>query len=112
VKLEKVGVRIDSVENALQSELNALEAKLVNTTTNAVKQWEEKFRHHLLDVAFVEKVTRWLTNIQVKIKSEVAASNSQTQNVINAIDQLEKHLDAVENPSPDKEVRFKHVLHQ
>jgi hypothetical protein len=39
---EKVGVRIDSVENALQSELNALEAKLVNTTTNAVKQWEEK----------------------------------------------------------------------
>ena len=57
-------------------------------------------------MTFVEKVTRWLTNIQVKIKSEVAASNTQTQGIVDAIDQLEKRCDAVESPSPDKEARF------
>ena len=38
----KVGGRIDSEESTLQCELNTVETKLVNTTTAAVKQWEEK----------------------------------------------------------------------
>lgn len=53
----------------------------------------------------MEKVSRWLTNIQVKVKSEVAASNSQTQELVVAIDELERQCDAVESPSPDKEAR-------
>ena len=31
-----------------------------------------RFKNHLFDLTFMEKVTRWLTNTQVKVKSEVS----------------------------------------
>ena len=30
-----------------------------------------RFKYHLFDLTFLEKISRWLTNTQVKIKSEV-----------------------------------------
>ncbi|XP_062515784.1 coiled-coil domain-containing protein 180-like isoform X2 [Corticium candelabrum] len=101
--LSKLSGRIESVESALQHDLSSWEKRLVDTANTAMKQWEEKFRHHLLDLTFVEKVSRLLTNVQVKIKGEVAASNSQTQMLIDAVVELEKRCDAVESPNLDKE---------
>ena len=31
-----------------------------------------RFKHHLFDLTFVEKSSRWVTNTQVKIKTEVS----------------------------------------
>ena len=31
-----------------------------------------RFKHHLFDLTFMEKTSRWITNTQVKIKSEVS----------------------------------------
>ena len=32
-----------------------------------------RFKHHLFDLTFMEKTSRWITNTQVKIKSEVSS---------------------------------------
>lgn len=110
-----------------------------------------RFKNHLFDLTFMEKVTRWLTNTQVKVKSEVrssylnlqlvisglqnswsvfsyvgdntfglidfliyfyicfqvAFSNSQAKKLAIYLSTFERHIDAVEKPNLDKEVRTK-----
>ena len=58
----------------------------------------------MFDLLFMEKVARWLTNTQVKIKGEVAASNSQAQTLAGHLKDLERRIDACEKPNLDKEV--------
>lgn len=38
-----------------------------------------RFKNHLFDLTFMEKVTRWLTNTQVKVKSEVSSTNKKSE---------------------------------
>ena len=63
-----------------------------------------RFKSHMFDLLFMEKVARWLTNTQVKIKGEVAASNSQAQTLAGHLKDLERRIDACEKPNLDKEV--------
>ena len=63
-----------------------------------------RFKHHLFDLTFIEKLTRWLTNTQVKVKTEVAESNGQAQRLMHHLNVLEKRVDACEKPNLDKEV--------
>ena len=58
----------------------------------------------MVDLVFMEKIARWLTNTQVKIKSEVADSNSQAQKLGQHLNDLERRIDACEHPNLDKEV--------
>lgn len=55
---------------------------------------------------FIEKVARWLTNSQVKIKAEVANSNGQAKRLAQHLNDLERRIDACEKPNLDKEVRY------
>ncbi len=65
-----------------------------------------RFKHHMIDLLFMEKIARWLTNTQVKIKAEVADSNSQAQQLVQYLNDLDRRIDACEHPNPDKEVCF------
>ncbi len=58
----------------------------------------------MIDLLFMEKIARWLTNTQVKIKAEVADSNSQAQQLVQYLNDLDRRIDACEHPNPDKEV--------
>ena len=78
-----------------------LHAQLVNIFLCA---WFFRFKHHRTDLLFMEKIARWLTNTQVKIKSEVADSNSQAQRLAQALNDLDRRIDACEKPNLDKEV--------
>lgn len=51
----------------------------------------------------MEKIARWLTNTQVKIKAEVANSNSQAQQLAQHLNDLDRRVDACERPNLDKE---------
>ena len=64
-----------------------------------------RFKHHMIDLLFMEKIARWLTNTQVKIKAEVAESNTQAQKLVQSLRDLERRIDACEKPNLDKEVR-------
>ena len=59
----------------------------------------------MFDLIFMEKIARWLTNTQVKIKAEVADSNTQAQQLAQHLIDLDRRIDACERPNLDKEVR-------
>lgn len=54
------------------------EIKNVVTTLSSLIEFSmlflffSRFKHHLFDLTYIEKIARWLTNTQVKVKSEVS----------------------------------------
>ena len=69
--------------------------------------WSLRFKLHLNDLSFLERIARTFTSAQVLIKSEVAASNTQARELFDSLEELRRKVDACANPSPDKEVREK-----
>ena len=64
----------------------------------------DRFKSQMVDLKFIEVVTRRLTNAQVKIKAEVADSNMQSQIINRTLADLERKIDACAHPNLDKEV--------
>ncbi|XP_031558023.1 coiled-coil domain-containing protein 180-like [Actinia tenebrosa] len=102
-RLEKMASRIDSSEGSFMGELEGMETKRLEAATDYAGKLEDRFKHHLFDLTYIEKITRWLTNIQVKVKSEVAFSNSQAKKLAVFMATFDRHIDAVEKPNLDKE---------
>ena len=57
----------------------------------------------MADLTFVERLSRWLTNTQVKIKTEASESNTQSQTLSLLLNKIDRKIDAIQHPSPDKE---------
>ncbi|XP_032230152.2 coiled-coil domain-containing protein 180 [Nematostella vectensis] len=102
-KLERMAGKIDSAEGSFMAELEGMETKRLEAATEYAGKLEDRFKHHLFDLTYMEKITRWLTNTQVKVKSQVAFSNSQAKKLAIYLATFERHLDAVERPNLDKE---------
>lgn len=102
-KLERMANKIDSSEGSFMAELEGMESKRLEAAYDYAGKLEDRFKNHLFDLTFMEKVTRWLTNTQVKVKSEVAFSNSQAKKLAIYLSTFERHIDAVEKPNLDKE---------
>ena len=60
----------------------------------------------MIDLIFMERIARWLTNTQVKIKAEVACSNTQAQGLAQHLNDVDRRIDACARPNLDKEVSF------
>nr|KAG5705811.1 hypothetical protein BaRGS_027470 [Batillaria attramentaria] len=102
-RLEKMSNKINTAEGSIMSELEGMESKRLDVATKVSNEFEDRFKSHMFDLLFMEKVARWLTNTQVKIKAEVAASNSQAQALARHLLDLERRIDACEKPNFDKE---------
>ncbi|KAK2168021.1 hypothetical protein LSH36_21g05004 [Paralvinella palmiformis] len=102
-KLEKMSQKIDSSEGFIMADLEGMESKRLEHASKVAREFEDRFKHHMVDLLFMEKIARWLTNTQVKIKAEVADSNSQAQRLAQHLDDLERKIDACERPNLDKE---------
>lgn len=103
-RLDKCSHKIDDSEGIIMSELEGVESKWLHKAAHLYNDSEDRFRHHMTDLVFMEKVARWLMNTQVKIKVEVAESNGQAQKLAQLLAELERRLSACEEPHPDKEV--------
>lgn len=102
-KLEKMSAMIDSSEGSIMSDLEGMESRRLDVATKIAVEFEDRFKGHMSDLVFMERVARWLTNTQVKIKAEVASSNAQAQRIVNMLDTLERRVDACARPNLDKE---------
>ncbi|RUS87182.1 hypothetical protein EGW08_005022, partial [Elysia chlorotica] len=102
-KLEKMSAMIDSSEGSIMSDLEGMESRRLDTATKIAVEFEDRFKGHMSDLVFMERVARWLTNTQVKVKAEVANSNSQAQKIGHMLDTLERRVDACARPNLDKE---------
>ena len=59
----------------------------------------------MIDLQFIETSNRWISETQVKIKSEVAANNQQSQTFKNLVISYQNQIDSILNPNLDKQVR-------
>ncbi len=70
----------------------------------------------MVDLQFIEKISRWLNETQIKIKTEVAASNRDSKQMSESLRIFEQHIDSLKNPNPDKvvtkffKIYFKHFI--
>lgn len=58
----------------------------------------------MTDIRFIELTNRWISEAQVKIKSEVAASNEQTRVLKALVLIYEAKIDSILHPNLDKQV--------
>ena len=63
-----------------------------------------RFQLHHTELSFHDQVTKTLTKTQVRIKAEVAASNTQARQLSQAVQRLSRMVEDCATPSPDKEV--------
>lgn len=102
-RLDKMAGNIDKSEGAVMFDLEDMESKRLEQATKVAMEFEDRFKNHMFDLIFMEKIARWLTNTQVKIKAEVANSNSQAQKLAQHLSDIDRRIDACERPNLDKE---------
>ena len=56
------------------------------------------------DLQFIELTNRWISEVQVKIKCEVANDNEQARTLQNLVLLYENKIDSILNPNLDKQV--------
>jgi len=60
----------------------------------------------MTDLQFIELTNRWISETQVKIKSEVAIDNQQAHLLKTLVLFYQNKIDSILNPNLDKQVRI------
>ncbi|XP_006887023.1 PREDICTED: coiled-coil domain-containing protein 180 [Elephantulus edwardii] len=100
-RLEKEAARIESVESLIMIKMEKMESKYLDQAHEIFNKFESKFHNLSMDLIFLEKIHRILTNLQVNIKSEVAKSNLQADELNSSLEQLKSKIEIC-NSSKEK----------
>jgi hypothetical protein len=100
-KLEKQAALIDREETIMLKDMEKIEKKHLEEAM--ASQYAEKFNHDLDDIKFIEKISRWLNDSQINIKTQVNLSNNQAKQLNEMLNNFERMIDACERPNLDKE---------
>ncbi|CAF0808765.1 unnamed protein product [Rotaria sordida] len=115
-KLEKTIFQIDKAETTILNELEKLEKKQLDEASKIMTQFQERFKNHMTDLQFIELTNRWISETQVKIKSEVAINNEHAQMLKTLILTYQAKIDSILNPNLDKQVstlnEIRELFHQ
>ncbi|XP_036608335.1 coiled-coil domain-containing protein 180 [Trichosurus vulpecula] len=87
-RLEKESLRIEFVETFVMMKIEKMESDYIEQANEIINKFESKFHNLSVDLIFIEKIQRFLTNLQVNIKAEVSKSNFQTETLNNALQEL------------------------
>ncbi|MCJ8746829.1 hypothetical protein PDJAM_G00146240 [Pangasius djambal] len=102
--LEKMAKRIDSAEEALMLDMESTESKCLDQAKEVINKFEEKVQFMKVDLIFLEKIQRVLTNTQVQIKSEAMKSNTHKKMINTVMSELKDRLDVYTHRSLDNRV--------
>ncbi|XP_040337687.1 LOW QUALITY PROTEIN: coiled-coil domain-containing protein 180 [Herpailurus yagouaroundi] len=103
-RLEKEASRIEFVESLIMINMEKMENEYLGQANDVINKFESKFHNLSVDLIFIEKIQRLLTNLQVNIKSEVAKSNLQTDGLNLSLEQLQRKIEMCRNSKGDKKV--------
>ncbi|XP_060096944.1 coiled-coil domain-containing protein 180 [Heteronotia binoei] len=101
--LQKENGRIDFVEGLIMIDMEKMESSHLEQAMEIINKFENRFHYLAVDRVFMEKIQRFMTNMQVKIKLEVAKSNFQSQTLNSHLEKLLSRIDACAHPNVDKE---------
>ncbi|XP_009867033.1 PREDICTED: coiled-coil domain-containing protein 180 [Apaloderma vittatum] len=102
-RLQKESKHIDSFERSIKTDMEKMESSCLKQATELINEAEKKFHYLLTNRTFMEKIQRFLSNLRVKINSEVANSNFQAATLNSYLEQLHQKIDACTHPTADKE---------
>ncbi|KAM6954483.1 coiled-coil domain-containing protein 180 [Aplochiton taeniatus] len=109
-RLEKMGKRIDAVDEAIQLEMEGAESKSLEQAKEVVSRFEERFHFLTADLKFLERIQSTLTSTQVQIKAEAIKSNAQKKHISNMLQELESMIDSCASHSPDRTMSPEDIL--
>nr|XP_035956402.1 coiled-coil domain-containing protein 180 isoform X5 [Halichoerus grypus] len=101
-RLEKEASRIEFVESLIMINMEKMESEYLDQANDVINKFESKFHNLSVDLIFIEKIQRLLTNLQVNIKCEVAKSNLQTDGLNSSLEQLQRKVEMCRNSKGDK----------
>ncbi|KAK1334305.1 hypothetical protein QTO34_005308 [Cnephaeus nilssonii] len=110
-RLEKEAARIEVVESSIMLNMEKMESEYLDQANDFINKFESKFHNLSVDLIFLEKIQRLLTNLQVNIKCEVAKSNSQADGLNSSLEQLQSKVEMYRNSRGDKNVVVTEDLH-
>ncbi|XP_045878631.1 coiled-coil domain-containing protein 180 isoform X3 [Meles meles] len=103
-RLEKEASRIEFVESLIMINMEKMESEYLDQANDVINKFESKFHNLSVDLIFIEKIQRLLTNLQVNIKCEVAKSNLQTDGLNSSLEQLQRKVEMCRNSKGDKKI--------
>ncbi|KAJ7995229.1 hypothetical protein DPEC_G00242370 [Dallia pectoralis] len=101
-RLEKISKRIDSIDEAITLDMEGTESKHLEQAKDAINRFEEKCHFLIVDLKFLEKIQRMLTNTQVQLKTEATQSNMQQKNINRLLMELETMVNNFASGCPEK----------
>ncbi|XP_009951815.1 PREDICTED: coiled-coil domain-containing protein 180, partial [Leptosomus discolor] len=102
-RLQRESENIDSFERLIKTDMEKMESSCLKQATELINRSEKKLRHLFASRVFMEKMQRFLANLKVRIKSEVANSNLQAATLNSSLEKLRQKIDACAQPTADKE---------
>uniref|UniRef100_A0A8D2DDX5 Coiled-coil domain containing 180 n=1 Tax=Sciurus vulgaris TaxID=55149 RepID=A0A8D2DDX5_SCIVU len=101
-RLEKETTRIEYVESLIMSNMEKMENEYLDQANDVINKFESKFHNLSVDLIFIEKIQRLMTNLQVNIKCQVAKSNLQADGLNSSLEQLQRKIETCRDPKGDK----------
>ncbi|XP_060738579.1 coiled-coil domain-containing protein 180-like [Tachysurus vachellii] len=102
--LEKMAKCIDTADAALMQDMEGTESKCLDKAKEVISMFEEKLQSLKVDLMFLEKIQRVLTNTQVQIKSEAMKSNTHKKIINTVMNELKERVHAYTQSSLDNRV--------
>ncbi|XP_039712072.1 coiled-coil domain-containing protein 180 [Pteropus medius] len=103
-RLEKEAARIEFVESLIMINMEKMESEYLDQANDVINKFESKFHNLSVDLIFLEKIQRLMTNLQVNIKCEVAKSNLQADGLNSSLEQLQSKVEMCRSSKGDKKV--------
>ncbi|KAM6132723.1 LOW QUALITY PROTEIN: coiled-coil domain-containing protein 180-like [Pterocles gutturalis] len=101
-RLREESKSIDSFKRLIKKKLEKMDSSCSNQAT-LINQSETKFHYLFMNRVFMKKIQRFLTNLQVQIKSEAANSNLQAVTLKSYLEKLHQKIGACAHPAAEKE---------
>ncbi|XP_057265200.1 coiled-coil domain-containing protein 180 isoform X3 [Pezoporus wallicus] len=102
-RLQEESEHIDAFEGLIKTDMEKMESSCLEQATELINQSEMKFCYLFMSRVFMEKIQQFLTNLRVRIKSEVADSNLQAVTLNSYLEKLRQKIDACAHPTADTE---------
>ena len=99
--LESVMKNIDVFETSIKSEVDTLQSHHYQVALDVFGKLSDKFEHNLLDINFMERINAKFSEIQLQIRIEIAASNSQAEDIQHHLLLLSQLVGSLQNKFED-----------
>ena len=102
--LDTILKNIDVYETSIKAEIDTLQSHHYQVALDTFGKLSDKFEHNLVDINFMERINAKFNEIQLQIRIEIAASNSQTEEIQHHVQLLSQLVDSLQQKFEDMHI--------